>query len=365
MNKHIDHFITSAINWVFRVKSTPAILLKAGMTLLTLSLISGYAFKVKVPFKNGEFIFDYDSSGFTPAIITYSVFFLGIVVVIIGMVLYCHSYNTISNKNRSNKLISIETRGLRDGVGEPLCKYIPNPEKFEIKEIICDLRQKFEDGFIINPEKAITKIARLPERLDEIIELHSRENVELFFGGLTPVPLNFLTGVMLDDEYKITIMDWDRHKNDWKILNADDDGERYSISGFEGIRSDDTEILLVISTSYLINENFVKNQFTNIKVVSMKLSVVNVENCWSEIKQVELGKQFINTLIKINGLGINKIHLFMASPNSLTFRFGRLYDKRNLPELVVYQFEKTTDLYYPWGVSMPVGSKKEPTIISA
>lgn len=40
------------------------------------------------------------------------------------------------------KLISIESRGLRDGAGEPLSKYIPQKSKVRPIEIILDLRQK-------------------------------------------------------------------------------------------------------------------------------------------------------------------------------------------------------------------------------
>ncbi|EJA2638964.1 hypothetical protein MWT07_005316, partial [Klebsiella pneumoniae] len=63
MNKHINHFITSLIDWFFRVKTVPAILLKAGLLCLSFSLIGGWALKVKVPLEDGDFIFDYDSSG--------------------------------------------------------------------------------------------------------------------------------------------------------------------------------------------------------------------------------------------------------------------------------------------------------------
>ncbi|MEW0222370.1 SAVED domain-containing protein [Escherichia coli] len=67
--------------------------------------------------------------------------------------------------------------------------------------------------------------------------------------GLTPVPLNVLNGIILDDECKITIMDWDRHSSEWKTLDKEDDEERYIIQGVKDVQATDNEVLLVISSS--------------------------------------------------------------------------------------------------------------------
>ncbi|MFG7630081.1 hypothetical protein [Klebsiella pneumoniae] len=125
MNKHINHFITSLIDWFFRVKTVPAILLKAGLLCLSFSLIGGWALKVKVPLEDGDFIFDYDSSGFTPALITYITFVVAIGLILTSALIYINVYFRENRLADKKKLISIESRGLRDGAGEPLSKYIP------------------------------------------------------------------------------------------------------------------------------------------------------------------------------------------------------------------------------------------------
>lgn len=104
MNKHINHFITALIDWLFRVKTVPAILLKAGLLCLSFSLIGGWALKVKVPLEDGDFIFDYDSSGFTPALITYITFVVAIVLIITGALMYINVYfreNRLTDKKNS------------------------------------------------------------------------------------------------------------------------------------------------------------------------------------------------------------------------------------------------------------------------
>lgn len=310
MNKHINHFITSLIDWFFRVKTVPAILLKAGLLCLSFSLIGGWALKVKVPLEDGDFIFDYDSSGFTPALITYITFVVAIGLILTSALIYINVYFRENRLADKKKLISIESRGLRDGAGEPLSKYIPQKNKVRPIEIILDLRQKVEDGFIVKPDVAIRKILTLQEQLESHTSQYSREYIEVYFGGLTPVPLNVLNGIILDDECKITIMDWDRHSSEWKTLDKEDDEERYTIQGVKDVQATDNEVLLVISSSYLINSSLIQKQFPSMKLVTMFLPAINTDNLWSEIKQVELGKQFLHAVADLSGLGVKRIHLF-------------------------------------------------------
>lgn len=46
------------------------------------------------------------------------------------------------------------------------------------------------------------------------------------------------------------------------------------------------------------------------------------------------------------GQGVEHIHLILASQNSIAFRFGQAYDKRNLPSVSVYQYEHHQPIRY-------------------
>ncbi|HLP66409.1 MAG TPA: SAVED domain-containing protein, partial [Rhizobium sp.] len=56
------------------------------------------------------------------------------------------------------------------------------------------------------------------------------------------------------------------------------------------------------------------------------------------------------------------IHLILAAQNSVAFNLGRRYDKRNLPGVIVYQYEANSEKKYPWGVRMPVHGETTPSI---
>ncbi|MGA7329036.1 MAG: SAVED domain-containing protein [Rhodomicrobium sp.] len=84
---------------------------------------------------------------------------------------------------------------------------------------------------------------------------------------------------------------------------------------------------------------------------------------WSDEWQRGLGAQFLNAAIALGNLGVKRMHVFLAAQNSVVFRFGRLYDKRNLPEIIVYQYERGSTPAYPWGVLMPVGGISRPEVV--
>ena len=68
--------------------------------------------------------------------------------------------------------------------------------------------------------------------------------------------------------------------------------------------------------------------------------------------------------MKLEALGVERIHLFLAAPSSVALRFGRLYDKRNLPPLNVYQYKRqeADQNPYIWSISMPVAGLAEAAI---
>ena len=72
--------------------------------------------------------------------------------------------------------------------------------------------------------------------------------------------------------------------------------------------------------------------------------------------------QTIEEVKKIMEEGYDDIHLILASQNSVAFRFGQAYDRRNLPQITIYQYEKDRKTPYPWGVSISNSPNTDPSI---
>lgn len=141
------------------------------------------------------------------------------------------------------------------------------------------------------------------------------------------------------------------------------DGRRFAMTVPVGPLSD--SVVLAVSVSYPITDADLSAAFSSLPVIRLTLEEGGPHSHWSDAKQGHLADQFLRAAIDIGGRGARRIHLVLAAPNSIVFRFGRAYDKRNLPELVVYQFEKGVHPPYPWGVLMPTGQVRRAEIVRA
>ena len=360
----LKHFIRSAIDWLFRRRSPALLIMQFGVTCLALAFGAGWVLDVSLPFQDGQVEAGFNSAGGTPVIIVYAAAIIGVVVIVTGVVWEIVRYRAEQRHLARKKVIVIEARGLRDSTGSPLIDALPTWLEAYRDHVLVDLRQRVKDGEIVAPEAALEDLNSLPADLKRRENGFDRRDLSLVYGGLTPVPFTFLTGVLMDDESAVLTFDWDRHAEAWRELDGADDGKRFQISNLAMVlQKGAREAALAVSVSYGVIADDVRARFGDMPVVELKLDGGSPDCHWSEEKQHALGQQFLDTAIDLSNRGVKRIHLFLAAQNSVAFRFGRLYDKRNLPEVVVYQYQRNATSPYPWGVLMPVCGIDRPAIV--
>ena len=313
---------------------------------------------VSFPFKNGRIDVGFDSVGGAPFLLVYGVAIIGFFLIGAGFVWYRVEQKRLSRK----KVIVVEVRGLRDNSGTPLVESIPSSWKGHRDQILIDIRQRIKDGEIVEPEAALADVISLTSDLRRREGGLDRRDFTFVYGGLAPVPFTFLTGVLIDDENSVRIFDWDRHTEGWRQLDGKDDGKRFKPADLSQVPDSSQEVALAVSVSYGVNANDVRAKVGRVPIVTLDLEDGSPNCHWAEEKQIALGEQFLNTVIGLGNRGVRRIHLFLAAQNSVVFRFGRLYDKRNLPEVVVYQFQRAETPPYPWGILMPVSGIDRPDV---
>ena len=181
-----------------------------------------------------------------------------------------------------------------------------------------------------------------------------------------PVPFTFVTGCLIDDEGGgLTIFDWDRlGSGEWRqIQNSLDDGERLHPVATPTEITD--QIVLALSISYPVDEAGISNTFPGIPMMHLKMNDLSSTAHWSIHKQGALTEQFLQVLKALSSQQVKTIHLVIAAPNSVVFNLGRIYDRRLLPAAIIYQYERTNDPAYPWGVAIPSHAQERPKIIYA
>jgi hypothetical protein len=223
MTRHIDHFLTSAINWIFRRRSRGLVLVRTGGLILTL-LLAGFVFSVSIPTPNGSAALTFDTNATTPATITYGAFLLACALIASGLAMERADFKRLARK----KVIVIEARGLRASPGTPLAAAVPDSVEGARDQLLLNLVQS--DGDILSPGRVLDKIVSLPADLERRMQGLDREDLAVFYGGIAPVPFTFLTGVLLDDEAPITLMDWDRGLSAWRMLDAVSDSSGMALT---------------------------------------------------------------------------------------------------------------------------------------
>ena len=354
----LNYIVRSATDWLFRRRSPGYGLVRLGVALL-LALLGGLSLGFQVPTKDGPLIFSWSTADGTAEAISWTIAFVAISLIVAGLL---HIRAEWRRQERA-KIIVIEARGLRDWNGEPLAEAIPATIVGRADPLVHNFRQGLIDGHIVDPSVSLQKLSSLPDDIARRTEGLDRKDIRFVVGGLAPVPLLFLLGLIVDDEGSTTLMDWDRHARRWRTLDQHDDGKRFEVTGLDRVPTGARRVALCVSASYDILNSDVATVEPETPVVRLDLAGRGTDAHWSEQKQQALGKQFLDVVIGLAARGVKEIALFVAAPASLAIRFGSLYDKRNLPFLEVNQYERGDPKVYPWAIGMPVGGLSKAELV--
>ncbi|WMS87903.1 SAVED domain-containing protein [Pleionea litopenaei] len=345
------NFVLKGTDWLFRTRSIEVTLIKSALGVI----ITIYAGPPLIEIILRIFLDTLPSTFIVvrQTIDTVDSWILMIcsIVILVALVLIVVRFLSERKSNTKKRVLVIESRGLRDDDGSPLDQIISNKFTGQVIPVLLDLRNRL-DGSIVNPEQAIDDISATHRAVLQHQKHINRSDLTIVYGGLTSVPYTFLTGLMLDDEGTICTYDWDRTQEDWRYPDMEDDGLVFEVSETEEITNVE-EVVIALAFSYPVNSEDLESTFS-MPVVRLTLDGMSSDAHWSQDKQRRLAQQFLEIVKKLSAKGVKRIHLVMAAPNSVVFTFGRRYDKRNLPEIVVYQYERNKRPSYPWGILMPV-----------
>jgi hypothetical protein len=345
----LDHAARIYVDYLFRRRSPGVALVTAGVALI-IAILTGLAFNLSFPIGGGLFKLSFSTDAGLGRVVMMGLLGLAILLVLIGLLRLRREFAATDRL----RVIAIEIRGLRDWIGAPLVEAVPMTLRGRREPIVLDLRQKVEDGHIVSPERALTEMEALRPRLNTLEAGLDRRDVTHVIGGLAPVPCTFLLGVLADDEGPIRILDWDRHARTWRELSDADDGRRFTIRGADLVGSGTEAVILAVSASYKVDVAGAVAKVGERPLVELELEDASTESNWSDAKQRELARQFHHVVVKLANAGVRQIHLFLAGPSSLVLRLGMTYDKRLLPRLTVYQYERGEQPPFSWGIAMPI-----------
>lgn len=348
-NAWVQHNGTHLIRWITRRRHVGRVLLMAGVAIMVAALSSGFSLSLTRETVRGRLIGWITTGEGLPLELTRFAFWVALGLVVIGVVLMvAHAVIDVRHAQRS-AAIAVELRGLIDTSDRPLLKAIPKRLPGQRLDANVDIRSNMSTGALNHALKALEG---LPDTIRRLRGQRERKDVQLVVGGVLQVPLLFYAGVLLDDEGVITPLDWDRKAGSWRELNDVDDGVRFSVTDLATLPAGTDRVVLAVSASYATDAAAIATTFSMRPVVSMTLPRPLPDTLWSGIKQADLTAQFLEVLAELGNRGVRSVDLVLAASSSLALRMGRAYDRRNLPELRCYQYQKDAKPPYPWCVEI-------------
>lgn len=286
---------------------------------------------------------------------------LSVLLVGVGLIMEISHFRHDRRRRERQLVVVIEQRGLGITADAPLAAAVPAAIAGHRDPLIIDIRERLHEGAVIAPQEALKQILMTKPMLASRVQGRDSADVAIVYGGLMPVPFTFLTGMLLDDESQITVLDWDRDYRHWRELDSADDGTRFEVmtlpDQIEG------EVVLAVSISYAVDLPRIERAFAGLPIIHLRLAHPSTDQHWSLDKQIAWAKAFRAMLQALDQRGSSQVHLIIAAPNSVVFRLGASFDRRNLAPAIVYQYERATEPAYPWGVRLPTRDVPGPHVV--
>ncbi|PWC93024.1 SAVED domain-containing protein [Azospirillum sp. TSO5] len=349
----IDHAARRTMDFVFRRRSAAMATFRAGISLVALSAAGALVASFLLKSETFTLEVHWEASGGVPAAIAYATFTVGLVLAIFGLAWEFTRTRAEDRANARRRVVVIEQRGLLPGTDSPLVGSVPSDLIGQRHSILIDQTPYIRDGTVTDPAGALARVVTIRHDLERITSDMHRSDVAILYGGVSPIPLTFLAGFLLDDEGSIRVMDWHRSSGSWHALDGGDDGDRFVLEGTDGVLHGAADVAVAVEVSYSVDQAGIRAALGNLPLVRLHVTQINPNGHWSDAKQQALAEGFLWAMAKLADIRARRIHLFIAAPNSVVFRLGRAYDRRNLPDALVYQYERSRMPAYPWAVRLP------------
>lgn len=353
MRSGASYAFRQVVDFILRKKSPALIVMKIGLSLITIGCIGGLLFSFS--FQSAEFSirFDWFPEGNTPLLLSQCAFVMGAFLTLAGFVWAIRIYQHERKDTDRKMIIAIEQRGLLPDPNSPLWQSVQSFSKGQVQELLVDHTPYMKDGIVTDPESALAEVQTIRHDIQRIASGGNRPDVSIFYGGVSPVPLTFLAGYLCDDENHITIIDWHRMSRSWQLIEDNDNGLVATVPSLEGIPRDTKEVAVLVEISYRIDERAVEEAVGDIPQIRCSLDIPKPDCHWSQEMQINVAQSFLQTMGMVESLNVQKVHLFIAAPNSLVFRLGSTYDRNLFPNAVIYQYQKDATPKHPWAVELP------------
>lgn len=224
---------------------------------------------------------------------------------------------------------------------------------YSVKEIDINLVDQMNNHDIINAISIQDNvIRRILKECDEF--------TEIFYYGIAHIPLIFRAGFQIGDEGQVHLLHKYRdEQSKFKEISNDSDNYILQLPGqlTNNPSSTSKEMLVVVATSLPVsNEDLIvfrKNDMCcelRFEMEKESMYGFDVIDSYAIMNRLRSG-----ILSKIREVffykDIQRIHLVLATSSDFAFFLAQGFSEHHDPEIIVYQYERSSSEKYPWGIS--------------
>lgn len=192
----------------------------------------------------------------------------------------------------------------------------------------------------------------------------------IIYYGISATPLIFKLGFDLQASTNVLLLHKKRDNNSlFEILPTTSDSY-FRITSFLTTQNevDSREMLVTISTTFSIKEDEVGNlkkgkylilNFYPDNNCSYGFDILNSQKIQNEAK-----KYIFDTILDLSKKhNIKHIHIAMSTSSDFTFFLGQSFASPYFPNITVYQYDRNSEVYYPWGINMNENDPEKAIVI--
>lgn len=363
------HKITDNIGDIFRlyiraryIKTPGSLAITSGLAILALLLGKNVVGILKINIPHIEFAASINTSGI-PASWELILFCISLLLILAGMAwIFFMDYKQRKSEAKENDrkvVLVVQIEGYSNVIQSPATSSVPPEIKGKRIPIMINVRDALLDGHRL--QDAADDVANVERTVHQHGVGHNSADINICAGGLAPVPFLFMLGNILEDHRPIHWAEWDRKGSRWTWSNEGVAVQTWGLPNLETFADD--EIVLKSGITYRIADIEIAQAFPGLSVVKWEPAKTIFEVILDEHSCLDICEEFKTLMRQLKDQGVKRVNFLLACSTALTMRLGSVLDPRNMPEVIVYQYEKNSSLIYTWGLGIKIHEGRKSAIV--
>lgn len=220
-----------------------------------------------------------------------------------------------------------------------------------VHEVVADVRDPCARPYEIDHQRAVTEQVRARDEL--WTHALAVPTAELAYYGIAHVPLAIHMGHLLGTRMSAHYAERERDGAGWWWVTESGDAPPRLIEERPDLPADASDVAIAVAVSYPITRDQIVSSVGEMPILWLRVEQPALDLVRSKPMIEAYSRQFRDTLEHVARIhAVRRVHLFAATPMSLSFAIGRQIRGTVHPDVFAYNFRRGAARAYPWRLLM-------------